>query len=244
MENSLLRPAWQKVFRLDIIFITVMFVLLGIIRVTGLYREEIYLVVSGFLIMWVLPFIFFSKNGRRRIGVKKPERWLWLILSFLLGAIVAIAFYFIGYLLYGTGIENWGMTVAREFSDQEEVLIPVVFAVVTLLSMLFSPIGEELFFRGMIQEVLAERLTSYKLASFWGSFLFAAIHLPHHDIFFSGLGYFSIIIPLAIWFVMMYLVSILFIFARIKSGSIFGAIACHSGYILGMNLFIYHFLLQ
>lgn len=243
MENSLLRPVWQKVFRLDIIFITIMFVLLGIIRVTGLYREEIYLVVFGFLIMWVLPVIFFSKNGRRIIGIKKPGLWLWLPLSFLLGIIAAVAFYFLGYLLFGTGIENWGMTVAREFSGQEEILIPAVFAVVTLFSMLFSPIGEELFFRGMVQEVLHERLSSYKLAGFWSSFLFAAIHLPHHEIFFSGLGFFSILIPLAIWFILMFLVSKLFIFARVKSGSIFGAIACHSGFILGMNLFVYHVLI-
>lgn len=244
MEKSLLRPVWQKVFRIDIIFISIMFILLGLIRVTGLYREEINLVVFGFLIMWVLPVIFFSTHGRRSIGIKKPERWLWLILSFLLGLLAAVAFYFLGYLLYGTGIENWGMTVAREFSGQEEVLMPAIFAVVTLFSMLFSPIGEELFFRGMIQEVLAERLSSDKLASFWGSFLFAAIHLPQHDIFFSGSGFFSILIPLAIWFILMFLVSILFIFARVKSGSIFGAIACHSGYILGMNLFVYHVLLQ
>ena len=243
MEDSLLRPSWQKAFKLDIIFITIMFILLGIIRVTGLYREEIYLVVFGFLIMWVLPVIFFSKNGRRRIGIKKPERWHWLILSFLLGVIVAFVFYFLGYLLYGTSVENWGMTVAREFSGQEEVLIPAVFAFVTLFSMLFSPIGEELFFRGMIQEVLAQRLSSYKLAGFWGSFLFAAIHLPHHDIFFSGPGFFRILFPLSIWFILMFLISILFIFARVKSGSIFGAIACHSGYILGMNLFVYYFLL-
>ncbi|RQD68646.1 MAG: CPBP family intramembrane metalloprotease [Tindallia sp. MSAO_Bac2] len=95
----------------------------------------------------------------------------------------------------------------------------------------------------MIQEVLAESFSSYKLASFLGSFLFADIHLPHHDIFLFGPGFFSILIPLAIWFIMMFLVSILFIFARVKSGSIFGAIACNSGYILGMSLFVYHFLL-
>ena len=243
MNEILLRPIWQKVFRLDIIFISIMFVFLGIIRVTGLYREEIYLVVLGFLIMWFLPVIFFGKNGRRRIGVRIPENWYWLCLSFLLGVIVAFVFYLFGYILYGTGIENWGMTVAREFSDQEEVLIPVVFAVVTLFSMLFSPIGEELFFRGMLQEVFAKKLASYKLAGFWSSLLFAAIHLPHHDIFFSSPGFFKTLVPLAIWFIFMFLVSTLFIFARIKSGSILGAIACHSGYILGMNLFVYYFLL-
>lgn len=190
-----------------------------------------------------MPLIFLSTSGLRRIGIKKPVSWLWFVLSFFLGVIVAIAFYLLGYLLYGTGIENWGMTVAREFSGQQEVLIPTVFAIVTLFSMLFSPIGEELFFRGIIQEVLTERFSSYKQAGFWGSFLFAAIHLPHHLVFFSGSSFFSILIPLLIWFILMFLVSILFIFARQKCGSIFGAIACHSGYILGMNLFVYYFLL-
>lgn len=45
MEDSLLKQIWQKVFRLDISFISIMFVILGIIRVAGLYRDEIYLVV-------------------------------------------------------------------------------------------------------------------------------------------------------------------------------------------------------
>ncbi len=177
------------------------------------------------------------------MGISKPDNWFWVIISFLLGGITAAFVYLLGYLLYGTGMENWGMTVVNEYTAQQAVIIPAVFAVVTFLSMLFSPIGEELFFRGMIYEVLADKLSSYKRAGFWSSIAFAAIHIPHHGIVFADRRFVSILIPIILWFGIMYLVSQLFIFARRKSGSILGAIVCHSGYILGMNLFVYHVLL-
>ncbi len=243
MYNGLLRSFWQKVFKTDISFIVIVFILLGAIRVTGLARGEIYLVVTGFIIMWFLPIIFFHKMGRRKIGIKKPGNWIWLVLAFLVGVISSGAIYWFGYLLYGTGVENWGMTVLNEYGTEGDVFIPVVFAVVTFLSMLFSPIGEELFFRGMIYEVLAERLSGYRWAALISSLAFAAIHIPHHDIIYAGKSFFSILIPVILWFIIMFLVSYLFIYVRIKSGSILGAILCHSGYILGMNLFVYYVLL-
>ncbi len=243
MKEGLLKSFWQKVFKTDLNFILISFILLGLIRVTGLVRGEIYLVVTGFIIMWFLPVIFLHKSGRKKIGIKKPGNWLWLFLAFLIGMIASGAIYWLGYLLYGTGIENWGMTVVSEYSAQEEVIIPVVFVVVTFLSMLFSPIGEELFFRGMIYEVLANRLSSYKWAGFLSSISFAVIHIPHHDIIFAGKGFLDVFIPIILWSILMFLVSYLFIFTRIKSGSILGAILCHSGFIMGMNMFVYFVLM-
>ncbi|UNC91162.1 CPBP family intramembrane metalloprotease [Candidatus Contubernalis alkalaceticus] len=244
MKGNFLRPLWEKVFKSEIRFIVVMFVLLGIIRIIGLVREEINVVVLGFLIMWVLPVVFFHKNGRGKIGIKKADNRVWLLLSFFIGVLGAGVIYWLGHLLYGTGTENWGMTVVREYSAQGEALTPGVFVVITFLSMLFSPIGEELFFRGMIHEVLAKRLSSYKWAGFLSSISFAAIHIPHYDLIFAGRGFTNTFVPMSLWFLFMFLVSYLFIYARSKSGSIFGAILCHSGYILGMNSYIYFALLS
>ncbi|EEG76049.1 Abortive infection protein [Dethiobacter alkaliphilus AHT 1] len=244
MREELLRPLWQRVFISGFGFVVVTFIVLGLIRYLGLAFYGINFVTIGFLIMWIMPFVFLSAGGRKKIGIKKPESWLWVLISFVIGAVVAGAIYFLGFVLYGTGPENWGMTVAYEYmAGQDAVFEPVVFAVVTFLSMLFSPIGEEFYFRGIIHEVLGEKLSSYKMAGFWSSFLFAAIHLPHHNIFFTAQSFLTGFVPLFIWFAFMFIVSYLFIWARVKSGSILGAILCHSGYILGMNLFVYNVLL-
>lgn len=242
-KNQLLSQFWRKVFKTDFRFVVITFILLGIVRVIGLADVGTNLVVLGFLVMWVLPFVFLSKGGRRKIGIKKPENWAWVLLSLVMGVLAAGGVCFLGYALYGTGQANWGMTIVHEYLEQGDVIIPGVFVVVTLFSMLFSPIGEELFFRGIIHETLAHRLSSYKRAGVWSSLAFAAIHIPHHDITFGGKGFFGLFVPLILWSILMFLVSFLFIYARRRSGSILGAIFCHSGYILGMNLFIYFVLL-
>lgn len=242
--ERLLKPFWQRVFRSDFSFIIITFIVLGFIRFIGLANHGINIVTLGFLIMWVLPIIFLSNQGRREIGIKRPGSWLWVLLSFIIGAIFAGIIYYIGYFLYGTSIENWGMTVVNEYlAAPGGVIEPAVFIIVVFLSMLFSPIGEELYFRGIIHKVLDNKLSSYKLAGFWSSLAFAIIHIPHHDIFFADQSFVSILIPLTLWVVIMFLVSYLFIYAREKSDSILGAIFCHSGYILGMNLFVYFVLL-
>lgn len=251
---QLLRPFWRRLFGTDFRFIVIAFLVLGLVRIAGLIQGEIYVVVAGFLLMWVMPGIFFHRAGRRQIGIRKPKSWLWMVLSFVMGVVAAAIIYWLGFLLYGTGIENWGITVVGEYFAQEQVIIPVVFAVVTLFSMLFSPIGEELFFRGMIYEVVARRFSSRRLSSrrlsgsqlaaLWSSLAFALIHIPHHDIVFAHRAFTSIFVPLFLWVMLMFAVCYLFVFARRKSGSIWGAIVCHAGYILGMNLFVYFVLLD
>lgn len=244
MEKHLLKRKYNSIFKTDFGFVTISFLLLGIIRLIGLTTGAEYIVVLGFLIMWILPVIFIKNEKRGKIGIKKPESWLWVFLSFVIGIFGSILIYYIGYLLYGTGAENWVMTVVSDYMADGEALIPGVFAVVTFMMMLFSPIGEELYFRGIIQEVLQERTSSYGRGAFWSSLLFAIIHIPHHGLVFSRTGFVNILLPILLWTIIMFLFSLMFLYARKKSGSVLGAIVCHSGYILGMNLFIYFFLLE
>jgi hypothetical protein len=37
-----------------------------------------------FILMWLVPFIFLNKEGRRFIGIKKPKNYLWLVYSLIL----------------------------------------------------------------------------------------------------------------------------------------------------------------
>lgn len=243
-NKGLLRAFWQSIFKTDFSFMIITFIILGVIRVVGLAGYGLNLTVLGFLIMWIMPIIFLDKEGRRKIGIKKPESWSSLFLSFFIGIVAAASIYYLGYLLYGYGIENWGMSIVSEYADQGgDVFNPVVFASITFFTMLFSPIGEELYFRGIIQEILANKTGSYKSAVFLSSLSFAIIHLPHHKLFFQRQNLTNSFIPLFLWTVFMFLVSYLFMYAREKTDSIWGAILCHSGYILGMKLIVYFILL-
>ena len=78
MAEILLKPLWEKIFKSDINFVIIMFILLGIVRIIGLSRHEINLIVLGFLIMWVLPIVFLSVIGRKTIGLNKPNNWSWV----------------------------------------------------------------------------------------------------------------------------------------------------------------------
>jgi hypothetical protein len=69
MQVRLLRPFWARLFQTDFRFLVIIFIILGAIRMVGLVRHELYIVVAGFLIMWALPLLFYHRAGRRQTGL-------------------------------------------------------------------------------------------------------------------------------------------------------------------------------
>ena len=245
MDVSLLKSFWSKLFPSDIVFIIFAFVGINILRFMGDYYHAIYLVVVGFIIMWIMPVVFLTKSGRRKIGITLPSSWFWTLFSFVIGFIVAFIIYWAGYLLYGTGLENWGMSVVNEYLRQgHEVVTPQIVAIVVIPAMLFSPIGEEFFYRGIIMEVLRDTFSNRKVAEILSSIAFAVAHISHYDLVFSGRPFFEVFMPMLLFVVLMFFLSYVFIFARQKSGSIWGAVIAHAGSMLGLHLAVYFSILS
>ena len=163
-NNSLLRPLWRRVFDRAWVLNLVLFVLLGCLRAYGILgpeREGVrQLIMVGFLLMWFLPFVFFDSNGRRAMGLKKVDRPIWLLWGVLLGAAAALVIFAIGFLLYGRTGDNWYVAISRQYMLGDllsQLSLSMLIPMFTIPAMVFSPIGEEFFFRGMVHESINGR---------------------------------------------------------------------------------------
>jgi hypothetical protein len=107
------------------------------------------------------------------------------------------------------------------------------FVVFSLIGITFSPIGEEILYRGLIHESFAVK-TGHYYASMIDSGAFAITHLAHFGIVYVEGKWQFLVLPSILWVLLMFLVSRLFYFARQKTGSILGAIVAHAAFNLTM----------
>lgn len=240
-----LHDPWAKLFPNTLSLVLILFGLLAALRVYGYFGHEFFSghpVMLGFVLMWFVPFIFFTKDSREKMGLRKPRSTLWTIVFIFVGAAFALLCYYLGILLYGKSGENWFVSVGYTFlSDQRIAQMPrdVAFLAFTIPAIIASPIGEEFFFRGVIHQVVEERWT-WGIAAVANATLFALVHLLHHGIYRGLDGIETMPISGAIWFVLMFIASLIFTIARRKSGSIWASVLAHSGFNLVMNFTIFY----
>ena len=133
------------------------------------------------------------------------------------------------------------VTIARNFGrsfDTGGKSTFLLFAVFTVPSMIFSPIGEEFFFRALLQRSL-EDFTSRSLATVCECSVFAIVHLCHHGLYRTSMG-FSFWMPSSIiWAALMFLAGYLFAYFRNTSDSIFPAVVCHMAFNATMGVYIF-----
>ena len=244
-RDALLRPLWQRAFGRAWVLNLVLFALLSGLRVYGILGPERasvrQLILVSFLVMWFLPFVFFHRNGRRAMGLRKPERLAWLVWGPLLGAAASMALFAVGVLLYGRGTDHWYIAISRQYlldDVMSQLPLPMVIVMFTAPAMLFSPIGEEFFFRGMVHESVRTGW-SEGAATLVNGLAFAGVHLFHYAIARNAGGWHVRVIPGLVWFALMVGVSWLFTQCRRQSGSIWPAVLAHATFNLVMNLTIF-----
>ena len=168
MENEL-RPFWNRIFNynwkfgLFLIFIVCIprFVLVLNANASGNYVYiGLIMVISA-----IVPFIFLSKYGREKIGITKPKKLSWLIVAFFSGLIASILIYFLGQSLYGNSYENWYNYIGKSYNIPAGInqnSKAILFTIMALNGMTFSPIGEELFFRGIVHSGFSKSIGEKK----------------------------------------------------------------------------------
>ena len=241
-----LRPFWNKFFSFDW--------KLGVFLILTVFVPRFILVLNANasgnynaigLIMFIsatAPFIFLSKYGRKEIGIIKPKNYQWLVIALFCGLIASLILHLLGQILYGNSYENWYQYISKSYKIPS-IITPkdknILFGFTALMVMIFSPIGEELFFRGIVHSSFAKSLGEKK-ASMIDSAAFAITHISHFGLVFINNSYDFFPIPTLIWVTGMFLVSLLFFTFRKLSGSILGAILCHSAFNLGMTFCIFY----
>lgn len=158
-----------------------------------------------FTIMALLPFFILNKEGRKNIGLKLPPNYLWLLPSFLIGMLICTITYFIFKAGYDHSISNSLVYISNSY--RIETLNPdnklIFFITFSISGMLFSPFGEEIFYRGLIHGSFVEKFGETN-ASRLDSLAFAIAHLSHFGIIYFMGGWSFLFIPAMIWMIAMY----------------------------------------
>ena len=245
MENEL-KSFWRKFFNFNWKFGLVLILIVCIPRfvlVLNANETANYSFIGLIMtISAIIPFIFLSKYGKKVIGLTKPKTFSWLILAFIIGLIFSILLYFLGELIYKNSFENWYFYIGKSYNIPSEIKANdklIMFVIMAITGMIFSPIGEELFFRGIVHSSFAKSIGNFK-ASIIDSFAFALTHISHFGLVLINNEWKFFTVPTVIWVTSMFLVSILFYICRKKSGSLLGAVICHSAFNLGMIYCIFY----
>ena len=115
----------------------------------------------------------------------------------------------------------------------------ITFIISTIMAMTFSPIGEEIFYRGMVHGSFKKDLNDTQ-ASNIDSLAFSLTHLAHFGIVYVNGNWEFLIIPSILWVGLMFFTSKLFYLCRKNSGSLLAAIICHSSFNLVMMYIIFY----
>jgi len=245
MENEL-RSFWNRIFsygwRFGLFLIILVciprFILVLNANASGKYTYiGMIMVISA-----IVPFVFLNRSGLRKIGITKPTNLKWILISFLSGLVFSFLLFLLGRGLYDGSYENWYQYIGKSYNispgiSQHNRLI--LFSITALTSMIFSPIGEELFFRGIVHTSFKRSLNGNS-ASLIDSGAFALTHISHFGVVYINNQWNFLLIPALIWIMSMFSVSILFFICKKYSGSILGAIICHAAFNLGMVFCIYY----
>lgn len=192
MDNEL-RPFWNKIFSFNwkfglfliIIVCIPRFILVLNANVTGNYGS-IGLIMT---ISAIAPFIFLSKYGRKEIGITKPKKYNWLLIAFVFGLITSVFLYFLGQTFFGNSYENWYNYIGKSYKIPTSISPndkKILFLIMAFTGMTFSPIGEELFFRGIVHSSFAKSIGEKKASIVDGS-AFALTHISHFGLVFIKL---------------------------------------------------------
>lgn len=200
-----------------------------------------WLLPASFTAMALTPWLLMNAHGRRQIGLRRPDRAGAYLPAIALGALASLACFAIGMALFGRGPGNWFVSIANNYRgvmDTTGMSLLTLHLVFTLPALMFSPIAEEIFFRGILQRTLEQHLSA-RASTVIESAAFGAVHLCHHGLLLgaAGLGW----MPLSgsLWMLLMFCTALLFAGIRKRSGSLYPAMAAHAAFNLAMNAAIF-----
>ena len=245
--SPLFRPPFRRWLGLNVrtglillgLFTAVRFGLVMQANVTQSYA----LVSVFFVVMALTPLVLLARDGRRRIGMIWPARPMRLLSALLAGVLSCCLMIVSAELLFGAGDDNAFVYISGTYAglpspmdDQTRLILFLVFAGI---GMTFSPIGEELFYRGLVHESFTGRLGEAR-AAVVDSAAFALVHLAHFGLIWRAAGWTLLPGPALWWICGLFVTGLVFFWARRASGSILGAIYAHAGFNLAMTGWIFY----
>lgn len=248
MQNPILRKVWSKYFSFDWklgIFLIVVFTALRfIIALNNVVHGGSSTIFLLYLSMWLIPVILLTSEGRKYIGIRKPDKWIKLLYALIVGIAFCLVSYLVMYWLYNLSIDNCFVYMSKVFGLTSEMLETYrykLFFIALIVGMTFSPVGEELLYRGLIEGCFVKIYGENKAAVIAG-LAFMIAHLPHFGIIYNAGQWSFSFFPALLWMLSMFMLSLLLSKFKLYSKSIWAAVLAHAGYNAGM-MYVTYFLI-
>jgi membrane protease YdiL (CAAX protease family) len=235
--TAFLKPIWTTLIGPPWLVALVIYALVVFVRFFAFLSpyslQELFFLQA--IAMWALPFVILTPSGRSEIGLTEPSTPpSFLLLSALAGAACAVAFFSIGMALYGDSPNNWDISIRTYLHlDEMRGLMPPLglFALYALPAIFLNPIGEEILFRGFIQQSFARRFNP-AFGTAVNMILFGFIYLYLHGIWRDGAGFHLRLGSTAIVVFLMACIGAVFTLCRTLSGSLWAAMTAHAAFNL------------
>ncbi len=232
-----LKPIWTELIGPPwLVSLVVLLVLAGVRFFAFLspygFQELYFLQTVG---MWTVPFALLTPHGRRQIGFTGRGITLTsMLLSAFAGIACGLILWSLGMAIFGNSPNNWCLSIRNylHFDEMRGLLSPLgIFAVYALPAVFLNPVGEEIFFRGFLQESFALRFNR-PFATVVNSVLFGFVYLSLHGIFQDASGYHIRLASAALAVFLLACIGVVFNLCRNLFGSIWPSMAAHAAFNL------------
>lgn len=238
-QSDFLKPLWRSLLAPPWLISLLILLLIAAIRFFVFFSpwplQELFFAQTVFL--WAVPFLFLTANGRREIGLsEKGVTPSSMLLSILAGAACGLIFFALGMAIYGHSPDNWCISIRAylHLDDMRGFFPPWgLFALYALPAMFLSPIGEEILFRGFIQQAFTRRFNP-AIAACVNSLLFGCLYLYLHGIWHDGSGFHILLASSFLAVLLMALIGGIFTLCRTLTASLWPAIAAHAAFNLAL----------
>ncbi len=243
-RSGLVKPFWASVIGPPWVIALAVYAAVACVRFIAFQSpwslQEIYFLQT--LALWALPFVLLTREGRHKIGLTgtrvSPAS---TALSLLAGAACGLIFFSLGMAIYGNTPNNWCISVRNylHLDEMRGLMSPVsLFALYALPAIFLNPIGEEIFFRGFVQESFGRRFTPV-VGVLVNASLFGLLYLYLHGLWRDAAGFHLRAGSAGLAVFLIACTGCVYTLCRNLSGSLWSALAAHAAFnlaILGMAI--------
>lgn len=237
-QTAMVRPFWSNVVGPPWLIALAVYAAVVFVRFIAFHSsyalQEVYFLQT--LALWALPFVVLTAEGRRQIGITAKVSFTALGASALAGAVFGVFFFALGMTIYGNTPDNWCISVRNylHLDEMRGLMSPgTLFALYSIPAIFLNPIGEEIFFRGFVQETFARRFRPIA-GLVVNATLFGAMYLYLHGIWRSQTGFHLRFESAGLAVLLMTCGGALFTVCRMLGKSLWPALAAHAAFNLAM----------
>jgi membrane protease YdiL (CAAX protease family) len=238
-QAEFIKPLWTALFGPPWLVALVVVAVIAAVRFFAVFSkyslQELYFLQT--VAMWASPFFLLTATGRSQIGLTQrgvtPRS---VLLSAMAGSACALIFFALGMVIYGDSPDNWCISIRNylHFDEMRGLMSPLsLFALYSLPAIFMNPIGEEILFRGIVQQSFTQRFNA-SIATVANSLLFGLMYLSLHGLWRDASGFHLRIASAAVAVFLMACTGAVYTLCRTISGSLWPAMAAHAAFNLTM----------